>query len=57
MESTPSTYLGDGAYAKITHGMLWIYTSDGIRIQNEICLESDGLRQLIKFAQEQGVIS
>ena len=48
-ESNQKKYLGDGCYAEWDGSNCWLYTSDGVHITNEICLEPSVLRELLRF--------
>jgi hypothetical protein len=50
-------YLGDGAYVTFDGCALWLTTEDGIAVQNTICLEPLGYRELVRFATECGIDS
>lgn len=42
-------YLGDGAYAGVDRETMsvWIYTSNGIQITNQVCLEPEVFEALL----------
>jgi hypothetical protein len=48
-----SSYLGDGVYIGYMYNALWIITTDGITITNQICLEDEVLSALNKYLQMQ----
>ena len=48
----PRTYLGDGAYAEYDGYQFWIFTHDGYRETNRICLEPHVLRTFQAFIKE-----
>lgn len=45
-----SSYIGDGAYAhKDPYGRLWVITTNGLGITNQICLEDEVFYELYHF--------
>ena len=45
-----SQYIGDGCYAhKEKDNRLWVFTTNGLEIQNKICLENDVFVALCRF--------
>lgn len=42
-------YLGDGVYVGSDGFQLWLYTSDGMTVQNRIALEPNVLKNLIEY--------
>ena|SRR5271157_5083382 len=49
-----SMYLGDGVYGHLDKfNRLWVCTSNGIEVTNEICLEDSVFRQLVNFYENQ----
>lgn len=52
-----SMYLGDGVYGHLDKfNRLWIVTSNGIKVTNEICLEDNVFKQLVNFYENQARI-
>jgi len=52
MSEKKAAYLGDGVYAEEDYAQqIRLYTSNGIKVTNEIYLEPMILEQLVKFAQ------
>lgn len=48
-------YLGDGAYAFYKEGDVWVVTSNGIQVTNEVCLGSRETKNLISYCKARGV--
>lgn len=46
------TYLGDGVYASFDGYQIWLTTEDGIRITNQIALDSSAFYNLVEFEKE-----
>ena len=44
-------YLGDGVYVGFNFGALWLITSDGIKITNEICLEPEVIQAFKSYLE------
>lgn len=44
-------YLGDGCYVRFDGYQLWLFTSDGQHITNEIALERGVYNELIAYAK------
>jgi hypothetical protein len=48
-------YMGDGVYLGLDEfGRVWLYTSDGAIITNEICLEDETMGRLIMACRKFG---
>jgi hypothetical protein len=50
-----AVYLGDGVYAVVHDGLLWLVTSNGIEITNEIALEPPVLGAFLETLQRSAV--
>ena len=48
----PRTHLGDGAYARYDGYSFWLYTHDGYRETNRVCLEPSVLGAFQEFVKE-----
>lgn len=44
-------YLGDGAYVRFDGYQLWVYTSDGQRVQSEVALDRSVYYALTQYAK------
>lgn len=45
-----SQYIGDGAYAYVDKmNRLWVFTCNGIKVLDQICLEDDVFEALLRF--------
>ena len=45
-----SMYIGDGVYAHVDlDNRLWVFTTNGYRVLNEVCLENEVFQNLCKF--------
>lgn len=47
-------YLGDGAYVKFDGYQLWVFTSDGSRIINQVALDRSVYYALTQYAKRLG---
>ncbi len=45
------TYLGDGVYVNVEHGMIKLTTENGIDVTNEILLEPEVWQALDRFVE------
>ncbi len=55
MRMEHATYLGDGAYAGIDRGQIWVFTHDGIQTTNMIAIPNDGtLQAFVDYARKHG---
>jgi len=52
----PRTYLGDGLYAVLRHGMIELRANDIDHPSDKVYLEESVLRNLIQFARDQKFI-
>lgn len=50
--ATLRTYLGDGVYARVDDGYIWLYTSDGIDKTPEIAIELEVFQRLAALARQ-----
>ena len=50
-------YLGDGAYATVTHGMLEIFAHNGLAKTNQVFLGPHEVGRLLDYLQALGVIA
>ncbi len=46
-----SVYLGDGAYAQLDHDLqgVWVYSFDGLRVENAVFLEVVSVERLLEM--------
>ena len=51
---TNMQYLGDGVYIGYYLGTLWLVTSNGLELTNEICLEDEVLSAFNDYLMIQG---
>jgi len=51
--SPPAEYLGDGAYVEWNRYAYVLYTSNGVERTNEIYLEPEHFRNLVKFKERE----
>lgn len=49
----PEMYIGDGVYAKFDGYGVWLYTSDGVTVTNEIYLEPSVFATLKNFVEKE----
>jgi len=49
MRGTHEAYIGDAVYVCLEHDQILLYTSDGLAISNEIFLEAEVVRNLVKW--------
>ena len=51
---SPTTYLGDGVYARFDGYYIWLWTSNGVETSQKIAIEPEVFTKLLKFASAQG---
>lgn len=50
------SYHGDGLYCTIEFDNLWLYSTDGEVVTNQVCLEPQVLVSVLAYVRRQGLI-